>query len=175
MVLLHTIGNPSRPLRQTGGTSVAVIVGVGGLENWPELLAAFASCLESNDKNSLEGALDALYKVCSLCHNVFADKWPTSAYLPLRTMASKRRQQSPVNMLATGEVGSGSVTCLQISEDVPGQLEAEVSGRRCIDELVPRLLALFKSQHQEAKCLAVAIMNILAIRMPAALAENLDE
>ena len=63
VVLLHTIGNPSKPLRQTGGTSVAVIVGVGGLQNWPELIAAFTTCLESNDKHSLEGALDALYKV----------------------------------------------------------------------------------------------------------------
>lgn len=65
VVLLHTIGNPSKPLRQTGGTSVAVIVGVAGLQNWPELLSTFTSCLESNDKNSLEGALDALYKVCA--------------------------------------------------------------------------------------------------------------
>ncbi len=63
---------------------------------------------------------------------------------------------------------------LQISEDVPGQLEAEVAGRRCSEALVPRLLALFKSEHLEAKCLAVAIMNILAVRMPAALADNLD-
>lgn len=66
MVLLHAIGNPSKPLRQTGGTSVAVIVGVGGLQNWPELIAAFTTSLESNDKNSLEGALDALYKVSFL-------------------------------------------------------------------------------------------------------------
>ncbi len=44
---------------------MAVIVGVGGLQNWPELIATFTTCLESNDKNSLEGALDALYKVSS--------------------------------------------------------------------------------------------------------------
>lgn len=62
-VLLHTLRNSSRPLRQTGGTSVAVIVGIGGLQDWPELIAAFTLCLESNEKNSLEGALDALYKV----------------------------------------------------------------------------------------------------------------
>lgn len=63
VVLLHAMASPSKPLRQTGGTSVAVIVGVGGLQNWPELIRALTSSLESNDKNSLEGSLDALYKV----------------------------------------------------------------------------------------------------------------
>lgn len=58
---------------------------------------------------------------------------------------------------------------------MPGQLEAEVAGQKCTAVLVPRLLALFKSEHQEAKCLAVAVMNILAVRMPATLAESLDE
>lgn len=61
--MLHAMASPSKPLRQTGGTSVAVIVGVGGLQNWPELIRALTSSLESNDKNSLEGSLDALYKV----------------------------------------------------------------------------------------------------------------
>jgi len=50
-----------------------------------------------------------------------------------------------------------------------------VSGRRCSDTLVPRLLALFESEHQEAKCLSIAIMNILAVRMPDALTEHLDQ
>lgn len=63
LALLHAIGNPSKPLRHTVGTNVAVIVGVGGLPTWPELLSAMATCLESNDPDALEGALDALYKV----------------------------------------------------------------------------------------------------------------
>ena len=63
LALLHAIGNPSKPLRHTVGTNVAVIVGVGGLPTWPELLSAIVHCLESNDPDSLEGALDALYKV----------------------------------------------------------------------------------------------------------------
>ena len=60
--LLHAIANPSKPLRQTAGTSVAVIVGVGGLQSWPDLLATLLTCLDSNDRNLLEGGLDALYK-----------------------------------------------------------------------------------------------------------------
>ena len=61
--LLQAIASPSRPLRQTAGTSVAVIVALGGLQDWPELLPAFLTCLESSQPALLEGALDALYKV----------------------------------------------------------------------------------------------------------------
>ena len=64
MALLHAIRSPSKPLRHVVGTNVAVIVGVGGLPTWPELLMSFVQCLESSDPNALEGALDALYKVC---------------------------------------------------------------------------------------------------------------
>ena len=63
VALLHAIRSPSKPLRHVVGTNVAVIVGVGGLPTWPELLMSFVQCLESNDPNALEGALDALYKV----------------------------------------------------------------------------------------------------------------
>lgn len=58
------------------GTNVAVIVGVGGLPTWPELLSAFVQCLESNDPNSLEGALDALYKVSAAAESF--GLWPIS-------------------------------------------------------------------------------------------------
>ena len=63
VALLHAIRSPSKPLRHVVGTNVAVIVGVGGLPTWPELLMSFVQCLESSDPNALEGALDALYKV----------------------------------------------------------------------------------------------------------------
>lgn len=71
VALLHAIRSPSKPLRHVVGTNVAVIVGVGGLPTWPELLMSIVQCLESNDPNALEGALDALYKVCSL-HRFFS-------------------------------------------------------------------------------------------------------
>jgi hypothetical protein len=41
------------------------------------------------------------------------------------------------------------------------------------DALVPRLLALFGSPVEDAKCLAVAILNLLAGGMPQALADNM--
>ncbi|KAL3146894.1 hypothetical protein ABBQ38_014866 [Trebouxia sp. C0009 RCD-2024] len=62
--LLHCIRNPSKPLRQTVGTSIAVIVSLGTLKTWPELITACVQSLEGSDLNALEGSLDALYKIC---------------------------------------------------------------------------------------------------------------
>lgn len=62
--LLHCIRNPSKALRQTVGTSIAVIVGLGTLKTWPELVPACVQGLEGSDINALEGSLDALYKIC---------------------------------------------------------------------------------------------------------------
>ncbi len=61
--LLHCIQNPSKALRQTVGTSIAVIVGLGSLKTWPELVPACVQGLEGSDINALEGSLDALFKV----------------------------------------------------------------------------------------------------------------
>ena len=49
-----------------------------------------------------------------------------------------------------------------------------MEGGRPSDTLVPRLLALFKNEHREVKCLAVAIMNLLALKMPAAISDGLE-
>lgn len=70
IALLHAIRSPSKPLRHVVGTNVAVIVGVGGMPTWPELLMSIVQCLESNDPNALEGALDALYKVRTIMQDV---------------------------------------------------------------------------------------------------------
>ena len=45
------------------GTSIAVIVGLGTLKTWPELITACVQGLEGSDINALEGSLDALFKV----------------------------------------------------------------------------------------------------------------
>ena len=81
MALLHAIRSPSKPLRHVVGTNVAVIVGVGGLPTWPELLMSFVQCLESSDPNALEGALDALYKVdcCPARDHSYAERCSRAA------------------------------------------------------------------------------------------------
>ena len=57
------MGDEKRMLRQTAGTTIAVIVTQGGLSSWPQLLQAMQRCLESSDPDALDGTLDALYKV----------------------------------------------------------------------------------------------------------------
>ncbi|CAL8464616.1 g4151 [Coccomyxa elongata] len=129
VALLHAIRSPSKPLRHVVGTNVAVIVGVGGMPTWPELLMSIVQCLESNDPNALEGALDALYKIC---------------------------EEAPV----------------QMESEVPS--EPAGTSQRPSNVLVPRLLALFGSPYEDAKCLSVSIMNLLAGGSPSALAEHMD-
>lgn len=62
--LLPSLGAADRHIRSTVGTIVSVVVQLGGISGWPELLQALVSCLDSNDLNHMEGAMDALSKVC---------------------------------------------------------------------------------------------------------------
>lgn len=61
-------------------------------------------------------------------------------------------------------------------EDAPVQLDTPVPGapEKPSNVLVPRLLKLFDSPYEDAKCLSVSIMNLLAGGMPSALTDNLD-
>lgn len=63
--LLPCIGAPDRNIRSTVGTIISVVVQLGGVLGWPELLQALVNLLDSNDLNHMEGAMDALSKVCS--------------------------------------------------------------------------------------------------------------
>ncbi|EFJ40829.1 hypothetical protein VOLCADRAFT_107966 [Volvox carteri f. nagariensis] len=61
--LLPLLGHVNRQLRHTSGTIASVITGLGGLDEWPELAAALPHCLQAEDANVLDGALDTLYKI----------------------------------------------------------------------------------------------------------------
>jgi hypothetical protein len=61
--LLTALAHPSRPLRQTCGTIISVLVGAGGLSSWPHLAAALSACLTSSDETSCEGGISTLYKI----------------------------------------------------------------------------------------------------------------
>ncbi|ABP01032.1 predicted protein [Ostreococcus lucimarinus CCE9901] len=62
--LLRALGHPSRLIRGTCGTCVAVIVRCGGVENWGDLWPTLVRAVEAGDENSRDGALGALYKAC---------------------------------------------------------------------------------------------------------------
>lgn len=62
--ILPCLGAPDKHIRSTVGTIISVLVQMGGVTGWPELLPALGECLDSNDLNHMEGAMDALSKVC---------------------------------------------------------------------------------------------------------------
>lgn len=62
--LLPCLGSGDKQIRSTAGTIISVLVQLGGVINWPELLNTLVKCLDSNDLNHMEGAMDALSKAC---------------------------------------------------------------------------------------------------------------
>ncbi|WOL11529.1 transportin-1 [Canna indica] len=62
--LLSCLGASDRTIRSTVGTIISVLVQLERVAGWPELLQALAQCLASNDFNHMEGAMDAIYKIC---------------------------------------------------------------------------------------------------------------
>jgi transportin-1 len=64
--LLPCLGAADKHIRSTTGTIISVVVQTGGISQWPELLQALVNCLDSSDLNHMEGAMDALSKVCSV-------------------------------------------------------------------------------------------------------------
>ncbi|KAF2324731.1 hypothetical protein GH714_016541 [Hevea brasiliensis] len=63
--LLPCLGAADKHIRTTVGTIISVIVQQERILGWPELLQALMQCLDSNDINHMEGAMDTLSKVCS--------------------------------------------------------------------------------------------------------------
>ncbi|XP_026455966.1 transportin-1-like [Papaver somniferum] len=62
--LLPCLGASDRHIRSTVGTVISVIIQQGGVPGWPELLQALLHCLDSKELNHMEGAMDALSKIC---------------------------------------------------------------------------------------------------------------
>eukprot|EP00249_Psilotum_nudum_P021527 c28143_g1_i2 orf=1539-4217(-) len=62
--LLLCLGAPDKCIRATIGIVISVIIQEGRVRSWPEVLDALLQCLESNDYSHVEGALDALSKIC---------------------------------------------------------------------------------------------------------------
>jgi hypothetical protein len=61
---------------------------------------------------------------------------------------------------------------VQLESEVP--IEPTGTSQRPSNVLVPRLLALFSSPYEDAKCLSVSIMNLLAGGAPSAVADHMD-
>ncbi|KAL6346911.1 hypothetical protein AAG906_003028 [Vitis piasezkii] len=106
--LLPCLGAADRHIRSTAGTIITVLVQLGGVSGWPELLQALANCLESNNLNHMEGAMDALSKICEDVPQVLDSDVPGLVERPINLFLPKLFQffQSPHASLRKLSLGS---------------------------------------------------------------------
>uniref|UniRef100_A0A1J3DNQ7 Transportin-1 n=1 Tax=Noccaea caerulescens TaxID=107243 RepID=A0A1J3DNQ7_NOCCA len=99
--LLPCLGAADRHIRTTVGTIISVIVHIEGVSGWPELLPALVTCLDSNDLNHMDGAMDALSKICEDIPQVLDSEVPGLAERPINIFLPRLYQffQSPHSSL----------------------------------------------------------------------------
>nr|AAC64225.1 putative transportin [Arabidopsis thaliana] len=107
--LLPCLGAADRNIRTTVGTIISVIVNIEGVSGWHELLPALVTCLDSNDLNHMDGAMDALSKICEDIPHVLDTEVPGLAERPINIFLPRLLQffQSPhasLRKLALGSV-----------------------------------------------------------------------
>lgn len=90
--LLPCLGAADRHIRSTVGTVISVVIQLGGVFGWPELLQAFVSCLDSNDLNHMEGAMDALSKICEDIPQVLDSDVPGLGERPINVILPRLLQ-----------------------------------------------------------------------------------
>ncbi|KAK9676388.1 hypothetical protein RND81_11G073800 [Saponaria officinalis] len=88
-VLLPCLGSPDRHIRSTGGTIISVIVQLVGVIGWPELLHTLVTFLDSGDLNHVEGAMDALSKICEDVPQVLDSEVPGMPERPINIFLPK--------------------------------------------------------------------------------------
>ncbi|KAL6211175.1 hypothetical protein ACLB2K_016402 [Fragaria x ananassa] len=106
--LLPCLGAADRHIRSTVGTIISVVVQLGGVLGWPELLQALVTCLDSNDVNHMEGAMDALSKVCEDIPQVLDSDVPGLPERPINIFLPRLLKlfQSPHSSLRKLSLGS---------------------------------------------------------------------
>ncbi|KAK7855605.1 transportin-1 [Quercus suber] len=106
--LLPCLGAADRHIRSTVGTIISVVVQLGGVLGWPELLQALVNCLDSNDVNHMEGAMDALSKICEDIPQVLDSDVPGLAERPINIFLPRLYKffQSPHASLRKLSLGS---------------------------------------------------------------------
>ncbi|KAL0448093.1 UNVERIFIED_CONTAM: Transportin-1, partial [Sesamum latifolium] len=95
--LLPCMGAADRQIRSTAGTIISTFVQIEGIVGWPELLHALVKCLDSNDINLMEGAMDALSKICEDVPQVLDSDIPGLSERPINAFLPRFLQlfQSP--------------------------------------------------------------------------------
>ncbi|XP_057500476.1 transportin-1-like [Actinidia eriantha] len=106
--LLPCLGAADRHIRSTAGTIISVLVQIGGVVGWPELLQTLVKCLDSNELNHMEGAMDALSKICEDIPQVLDSDMPGLTDRPINVFLPRLLQffQSPHASLRKLSLGS---------------------------------------------------------------------
>ncbi|XP_062175927.1 transportin-1 isoform X2 [Alnus glutinosa] len=106
--LLPCLGAADRQIRSTVGTIISVVVQLGGVLGWPELLQALVNCLDSNDVNHMEGAMDALSKICEDIPQILDSDAPGLSERPISIILPRLYKffQSPHASLRKLSLGS---------------------------------------------------------------------
>ncbi|GMP37440.1 hypothetical protein CsSME_00009121 [Camellia sinensis var. sinensis] len=103
--LLPCLGASDRQIRSTAGTIISVLIQIGGVFGWPELLHTLVKCLDSNELNHMEGAMDALSKICEDIPQVLDSDMPGLTERPINVFLP-RLLQSPHASLRKLSLGS---------------------------------------------------------------------
>ncbi|GFS34668.1 transportin 1 [Actinidia rufa] len=106
--LLPCLGAADRHIRSTAGTIISVLVQIEGVFGWPELLQTLVKCLDSNELNQMEGAMDALSKICEDIPQVLDSDMPGLTERPINVFLPRLLQffQSPHASLRKLSLGS---------------------------------------------------------------------
>ncbi|KAK4746628.1 hypothetical protein SAY87_025665 [Trapa incisa] len=106
--LLPCLGSSDRHIRSTVGTIVSTVIQIGGIIGWPELLQAIVNFLDSDDLNHMEGAMDALSKICEDIPQVLDSDVPGLSERPINVFLPRMLQffQSPHTSLRKLSVAS---------------------------------------------------------------------
>ncbi|KAL7237320.1 hypothetical protein ACSBR2_003583 [Camellia fascicularis] len=107
--LLPCLGAADRHIRSTAGTVISELVQVGGVFGWPELLHTLVQCLDSNDLNHMEGAMDALSKICEDIPQVLDSEMPGLTERPINVFLPRLLQSFQSSHASLRKLSLGSV------------------------------------------------------------------
>ncbi|KAH9694610.1 transportin-1 [Citrus sinensis] len=163
--LLPCLGAADRHIRSTVGTIVSVVVQLGGIAGWLELLQALVTCLDSNDINHMEGAMDALSKICEDIPQVLDSDVPGLAERPINIFLPRLLQffQSPHTSLRKLSLGSVN----QFIMLMPSALFVSM------DQYLQGLFLLSNDPSAEVRKLVCAAFNLLIEVRPSFLEPHL--
>ncbi|PQQ14460.1 transportin-1 isoform X2 [Prunus yedoensis var. nudiflora] len=155
--LLPCLGAADRHIRSTVGTIISVVVQLGGILGWPELLQALVNCLDSNDLNHMEGAMDALSKICEDIPQLLDSDVPGLPERPINIFLPRLLKffESPHSSLRKLSLGSVN----QYIMLMPGALYA------AMDQYLQGLFVLANDPSSEVrKLVSAAFVQLIEVR-----------